>query len=170
MFRKCRRGGLVGDRWVLGRRRAAFFVADGCRDMADKVRYRKALGLEVCKRIAMGESLREICSRPEMPPREVVLGWLFDDRRAGFREAYGNARRAHAEMLMDELIAIIDTAADRDAMALAKVRMDVRRWVIDRSMRRDEGSSDGGSGGGRYGYEAALSALGLDSGPTDGAE
>lgn len=136
--------------------------------MAAKFRYSKRLGLEICGRIAMGESLRAICDGPDlagrrMPTRADVLGWLFDGGREDFCAAYNKARRVQAELLMDDLLAIVDGADDRDAMALAKLRLDVRRWIIDRARQADDTGDDTG----QYVHEAALMALGLDPGSTD---
>lgn len=91
--------------------------------------YSPALARRVCERIAAGESLRAICGRRDMPDKATLLRWLLDDRREAFRRHYALAREVQADVLADELVEIADGARDKDDAALAKLRIDTRKWM-----------------------------------------
>ncbi len=78
---------------------------------------------------------------------------------------YRQARQAQAELFADELVAIADNASDRDSLAIAKLRTDVRRWIIGRILPHggnDEREQNDGEAAGVGSHEAALRML-LDS-------
>ena len=61
--------------------------------------YSPELASDICKRLAIGESLVEICREDKMPGYSTVMDWLFnqykpDDPRADFSELYARAREA----------------------------------------------------------------------------
>ena len=96
---------------------------------AKPARFRRVLDREVCGRLAGGESLRRICEDPDMPDVTTVMGWLFDERRVAFASEYRRAREAQAELWAEEVVQIADGACDKDSLALAKLRTDIRRWA-----------------------------------------
>lgn len=57
----------------------------------------------VCLRLIEGESLRSICSDPDMPDKSTVLRWLHS--QPAFRDQYIAARALGAEALVDEVVA-----------------------------------------------------------------
>ena len=65
----------------------------------------------ICERMAEGETLRKICSDPEMPSRNTVLRWVKNDD--GFKRQYENARQACMDWYADEIVNIAwDTSND----------------------------------------------------------
>jgi hypothetical protein len=112
--------------------------------------YSAEIGAEICTRIAEGESLRQICKAPGMPAKTTVFRWLADERRITFRDQYARAREAQMETLAEEILEIADgTVADNAAVALARVRIDSRKWLMSKLAPKKYGdkldlSVDGG--------------------------
>ncbi len=92
-------------------------------------RYSDGLVNRICLRIAGGESLRRICGEDDMPDKATVLRWLLDSRHAAFRRRYGIARETQADAFADEIVDIADSASGREDAAVAKLRIDARKWV-----------------------------------------
>lgn len=108
----------------------------------------KALADTLCERIALGESLRAICSADGMPSMSFVFSWLSDDEK--FAEQYARAREAQAEAFADEIVAIADeppdvvpvkggeegeeqgVQLDSAAIARQRLRIDARKWVASK--------------------------------------
>lgn len=90
-------------------------------------KFTEAFANNICERIMNGESLREICLSDNMPKRTTVHRWLSENEV--FQNQYARARDTQADTLADDIIAISDTATDKDSAAAAKVRVDARKWV-----------------------------------------
>lgn len=86
--------------------------------------FSRALAKEICRRLADGRSLREVCSAGDMPSRETVRQWLGS--REAFRTMYASAREHQAEHFVDEIVAIADA---EENPARARVRIDARKWA-----------------------------------------
>lgn len=102
---------------------------------------------EVCRLIAGGLSLAEVCRRDGMPPRQTVQEWVLDDRE-GFAGKYARARDQQLEHWADELLLISDdgkndwmqrNAADNPGWQLngehvqrSKLRSDSRKWLLSK--------------------------------------
>ncbi len=104
--------------------------------------YAEALAVEICRRLAEGESLRAICADKAVPAISTVMGWLFDDKHEGFSAQYARAREAQAELRADEIVDIADDdrndfTADKDGKLVAnsehiqrsRMRVDARKWI-----------------------------------------
>ena len=133
--------------------------------------YDAVQGRDICRRVAAGESLQQICSAREQPELATVMGWLFLDEIDAFTAQYLNARSARLELMMDEVVAIADdlatplppapppgepvngegapettavadapAIAEKDRLAIAKLRMDARRWLIDKQLKATPGT------------------------------
>lgn len=116
--------------------------------------YTEKIGKEICKRIAMGESLREIAKKPGMPGLSTIVAWIVDDKHSEFQTRYAQARKAQAELLADDLIGISDdgrndwieqNGSDEDkaayqfngeAVQRSRLRADTRKWVAARLLSR----------------------------------
>ncbi|CAN7394308.1 hypothetical protein LJR164_002465 [Phenylobacterium sp. LjRoot164] len=87
--------------------------------------YRAEVGEEICRRLASGRSLLEICGEADMPVTGTVYEWLraHDD----FAAMYRQARRMQAEMLADLAWAIASEARVGD-VKVARLQFDVLRW------------------------------------------
>ena len=46
--------------------------------------YSDQIAMEICTRLAHGESMRSICEDPKMPHRTTVLWWLADGEHEEF--------------------------------------------------------------------------------------
>jgi hypothetical protein len=101
--------------------------------------YSLEIALEICDRIADGESLVKICSDAKMPKKTAVYEWLL--RHAEFADIYARAREDQADTLADEIHAISDelpqqivddkgkTRYDSAYVQWQKNRVDARKWV-----------------------------------------
>ena len=63
---------------------------------------------QFCARIAEGQSVAEICGRPDQPSQQSVYTWLRED--GDFLERYTRARGAQADKLFKESLEIADKA------------------------------------------------------------
>jgi hypothetical protein len=102
-------------------------------------KYSLGIALEICERIADGESLVKICSDPKMPKKTAVYEWLL--RYKEFADIYARAREDQADTLADEIHAISDelpqqivddkgkTRYDSAYVQWQKNRVDARKWV-----------------------------------------
>ena len=82
---------------------------------------------EICRQMAEGESLTQICLKPRMPARTSVHRWL--DEHADIRGDYARARELQAAAFVDQMKHISETAVDA---GLARVRVDTLKWIAGR--------------------------------------
>ena len=107
--------------------------------------YRTEVGEEICRRLASGRSLLEICGEADMPVTGTVYEWLraHDD----FAAMYRQARRMQAEMLGDLAWAIASEAKESD-VKVARLQFDVLRWraarLAPKAYREEDEASKGG--------------------------
>jgi len=116
----------------------------------------RRIQIEICNRLAMGESLRAICAGPDMPDKSTVFAWLAVDPE--FQRAYAVARAFQAETYADEIIEIADDATgdwvdrenrdgelerafDREHVERAKLRVDARKWMAAKLAPKKFGDS-----------------------------
>jgi len=105
-------------------------------------KYSLAIALEICDRIADGQSLKSICSDERMPKKTAVYEWLL--RHKEFTDMYARAREDQADTLADEIHAISDekpeqivddkgkTRYDSAFVQWQKNRVDARKWVASK--------------------------------------
>ena len=86
----------------------------------------------ICKRLALGESLRQICRDEDFPHISSVQRWLGQDEN--FREQYARAREEQAEYLAEECLEIADSADPETANA-ARLQVDTRKWFIGKTCK-----------------------------------
>lgn len=122
-------------------------------------RYSQKLGGEICRRLAGGENLGRICADPSMPTISTVMQWLFAERQRDFVAKYNRAREAQAELWAEEIVEIADGAQDRDTLAIAKLRTDIRRWAAAHLLPRRYGDKMEVSGDIAHRHEMALQEL-----------
>ena len=109
--------------------------------------YTEALALEICRRMADGESLRSVCRDEAMPDKSTVLRWLGDKENGAFRDQYARAREMQADALFDEALEIANDGSndwmeqfDKDGEASgwklngehvqrSKLRVDTYKWA-----------------------------------------
>lgn len=109
--------------------------------------YTEEFAAEICKRLALGETLKGICRSEYLPSSSTVLGWVLDDRE-GFSDRYKAARELCLEAWADDVIEIGDDAtndwmvrhgedsagwqANGDHISRARLRIESRKWMLSR--------------------------------------
>lgn len=100
------------------------------------------LGDDICRRLAAGESARQICRDEGMPAMSTLMKWLNDSDKVQFSEQYARARDCQADFYADEIIDIADELSDvaePTELAKAKLRIDSRKWKVARMAPRKYG-------------------------------
>lgn len=106
--------------------------------------YRPEVGETICRALAGGMSLVEVCAQAGMPVTGTVYEWLrnHDD----FARMYRQARRMQADLLADQAWEIAQTATAED-VKLARLQFDVIRWRAARVAPKAYREDDEGPGG-----------------------
>ena len=89
--------------------------------------FSEALAAEICRRLADGELLGDICRPARMPSRDTVRRWQGEN--GPFRDRYAVARDQQADALADEAIHIARNA-DADTVAVCRLQIDTIKWLI----------------------------------------
>ena len=89
--------------------------------------YSEALAAEICRRLADGELLCDICRPARMPSRDTVRRWQSEN--GPFRDRYAAARDQQADALAEEAIHIARNA-DVDSVAVCRLQIDTIKWLI----------------------------------------
>jgi hypothetical protein len=100
----------------------------------------------ICARLAVGDSVREICRDEEMPSISMVFRWIAE--YDSFREQYARAKQAGVEAMAEEIIDIADNGSndwmernDKDnagwlyngeAARRSQIRIDARKWLLSK--------------------------------------
>lgn len=98
-----------------------------------------AIAMQICQRLANGESLRKICQDAHMPNESTVRGWVIDDHN-GFAAHYTRARHLLAERWAEEVLEVADTPApttesgstDGGFVQDKRLRVDARKWLLSK--------------------------------------
>ena len=83
----------------------------------------------ILERISEGESLRAICSEPDMPHYTAMNRWIEQDV-LGLSDRYARARRLGLDWIAEDAIRIADDVSE-DANS-RRVRIDARRWFLSK--------------------------------------
>lgn len=86
----------------------------------------EALAVEICRRLADGELLRNICRPARMPDRDTVRRWQAEN--GAFRSQYAAARDQQADALAEEAIHIARHAKASTASA-RRLQVDAIKWL-----------------------------------------
>jgi hypothetical protein len=98
--------------------------------------YSPDLAAEICRRVSNGETLRQVCRIPGMPPESTVRGWVTTDLD-GFSARYARARECQCEAWADDLVSISE---ERDSEPNdRRVRIDTKRWPMSKLLPRRYG-------------------------------
>lgn len=135
--------------------------------------YNDEIAMDICARLANGESLLKICRSEGYPDRGTVFRWIIahDD----FRHKYDAAREMQAELFADELNEIADDgtndwmeSADKDGgvgyklngehIQRSRLRIDTRKWIASKLKPK------------KYGDKVTQEVTGPDGGPVQIAE
>ncbi len=129
--------------------------------MARPSDYTPELAIEICKRLATGQSLRHICLADEMPAATTVHQWVLEDKGAdkegkgGFSNQYARARAIQAENMFDEILEISDDGSndymtitkgdvqynveDHEVTNRSRLRVDSRKWYLSKVLPKKYG-------------------------------
>lgn len=88
--------------------------------------YTPERGEAILARLAVGDTLRQICLEAGMPDPATVYRWL--ERDLDFREQYARAREVQAEVFVDEMVDVA-RASTPETAAADRVRTDAIKWV-----------------------------------------
>jgi len=94
--------------------------------------YNHDIAIEILGLIESGDGLNKICKDERFPPESTVRRWVTDDVN-GFAAKYARARDIRADVLAEQVIDIADTELDP---AIAKVRIDARKWYAGKVAAR----------------------------------
>lgn len=102
---------------------------------------------EVCERMALGESLRAICTEEKYPAESTIRLWAMQDIN-GFAAQYTRARELQAHALAEEIITISNTPQEGiettvkadgtsetkhgDMLGHRKLQVDARKWYLSK--------------------------------------
>lgn len=116
--------------------------------MARPTKYTKKMGLEICERLASGESMRSICRDDAMPDKTTVMRWLLSESPIykGFHTQYAQARQIQYEFLADEIFDVADDGRNDymeredseypvfngEAVGRSRLRVDTRKWFLSK--------------------------------------
>lgn len=109
--------------------------------------YTEEVGIEICRRMAEGESASQVCRDPAMPHFSTIKRWLNDIPE--FREMYTQARQDLLEYWADEIIDIsddgsndwvkreseagrVDIVLDKEHIMRSRLRTDNRKWLMSK--------------------------------------
>lgn len=110
--------------------------------------YTAELAVEITRRLAEGESLREICRDEAFPAESTVRLWAVSDRE-GFSAHYTRAREAQLDRWSEEILEIADDSSndwvDRqnsdgstyevvnsEHINRSRLRVDTRKWLMSK--------------------------------------
>jgi hypothetical protein len=72
---------------------------------AEPIRFSMALADNLCRLIAIGQPLQQICAEPRMPTVTQVQAWVRKFPK--FKEMYEEARALQADYLADEMLMLV---------------------------------------------------------------
>jgi hypothetical protein len=99
--------------------------------MSKPTKYTPELFERVCEGIAEGNSLRKVCSAPDMPDRACVRRWMIANPELAIQ--YARAKEERAEVFADEIMEIADNATDPQ---VARLQVDARKWIASKMLPR----------------------------------
>ncbi len=89
--------------------------------------FNETLAAEICRRLADGELLGDICGPARMPSRDTVRRWQSEN--GPFRDRYAVARDQQADALAEDAIHIARNA-DADSVTVCRLQIDTIKWLI----------------------------------------
>lgn len=116
--------------------------------------YTPELAEKILRRVSGGESLRKICADDDMPNRETIHTWAFDNVN-GFFGQYARAREMQAHAIADETLEIADDGRNDwmesndpnnpgyrlngEAAQRSRLRVDQRKWYASKLAPKEYG-------------------------------
>lgn len=159
----------VAGRYVAtGRGKDGRFVR-GWKGGGRRSKYTPAIGRAICKMLAGGMTLNQICKRRVMPSERTVRTWAMDIHHP-FSPMYIRARELGYFRMADEIVDISDdgtndwverenkdgstyTAIDHEHVTRSRLRVDTRKWLLSKALPKI------------YGDKVTTEVTGADGGP-----
>jgi len=112
--------------------------------------YSKELAIDICSRIAEGESLTKICQEKNMPSKGLFLKWVLkaesgDEKYIALRDQYARAMSVRTELMREEIMEIADDGTNdwmknekgedvlnHEHVQRSKLRIDTRKWLMSK--------------------------------------
>ena len=95
--------------------------------MAERpIGFTETLATEICRRLADGELLRDICRPTRMPSRDTVRRWQSEN--GPFRSQYAIARDQQADALAEEATHIARNA-ETGTVTVCRLQIDTIKWL-----------------------------------------
>ena len=112
--------------------------------------YTPAVGKAICKMLASGMTLNQICKRPWMPPQSTVATWALNPQHP-FADKYARAREIGYHRMADAITEIADdarndfmeieaknggmtTVVDHEVVARSRLRVEARKWLLSKAL------------------------------------
>ena len=112
--------------------------------------YTPAKGRAICKMLASGMTLNEVCKRPSMPHERIVRRWASDPSHP-FAPNYARAREVGYLKMADDILEIADDsrndyverqnkdgstymAVNQDHIARSRLRVEIRKWLLAKAL------------------------------------
>jgi hypothetical protein len=118
------------------RKRLARLAARGRADPGPPSAYSDGVAETICRRIAHGEALSDICRDPELPSHVTVNAWMR--REPAFAYMIGLAREQQAQLKLD-LAWMIARDATPATLGVARLQIQTLRWQAARLAPRTLG-------------------------------
>ena len=91
--------------------------------------FSESLAREICRRIALGETLTEICDSPDMPHRDRIYAWRASNKE--FSDAYALAREDQAHSWADKIKDLLKET-DSTNWKAHQVKINALEWLCAR--------------------------------------
>jgi hypothetical protein len=112
--------------------------------------YTPALAEQICREIASGKSLREVCAPERMPDESTVRAWAVDNHE-GFYPQYARACEIRAQRWAEDIVEIADDSTndyverlksdggkevvfDGEHVQRSRTRIEARKWMVARML------------------------------------
>lgn len=105
--------------------------------------YTQELANRVCEELALGKSLRTVCTPDDMPAIRTVFNWF--NTKEGFVQQYARAKQEAADAMAEEILDISDDSSndkyedakgnirtDWEVVGRSKLRIDTRKWLMSK--------------------------------------
>lgn len=97
-----------------------------------RLTYTHALGVEIARRMAEGETVNMIGQTAGYPAASTIYMWGTDSAHP-FAEMYARARQLYAHKVAAEIVDLADAGEARMAnVELLRVRIDARKWAASK--------------------------------------
>lgn len=118
-------------------------------------KYTPEIAEEICERICVGETPRQIALLKHMPEERTIYRWLIKYER--FCQQYAQAKEFQADFHADECLDIVDDnrndwverenqrtgstyiALNDEAIARSRLRFEARKWLMGKSKPKKYG-------------------------------